>query len=807
MTVQMNSPYSDEICLSVRSFVEWILRSGDIDSRSEAGLSENAMAIGSLVHKRLQQREKAEGLYEAEVALKISASLLDGEKEVGKLCIEGRADGIYEPTEENPLYVIDEIKSTFSDVSLMEEPVPVHFAQAAVYAYIYATDNRLPAIGIQMRYVTLETEDGKMRISDTPVRTFYSEYSYEEISALFNSYLEKYKPWALWVLKHRRERMESINNLSFPFSYRSGQKKLVYQVYDTIGKEEMLFVEAPTGTGKTIAMLYPSIRRMGEGLTEKIFYLTAKTVTSFVAEDTMKLLFQQGLKATYVKITAKEKMCPLKTPECDPIHCPYAKGHFDRVNDCIYELITTKNSFSMSEISEAAERYKVCPFEMSLDASYFADVIIGDYNYAFAPHVALKRYFEGGSSDAVLLIDEAHNLSDRAREMYSAILVKENILSIKHLFSDAKSIVTAAEKVNKILLELKRECDKVTLFTEETFPTVLIYALLTLRDKIGKYLEETKNPENRADKLTRFFEIRDFLDTYDVMGEDYISYASFTESGEFFLKLFCIHPARRLGETFSDVRSSILFSATFLPIRYYKELLSEDPEVKAIQTESPFPPDHKKIVIASDVTSRYQRRNEDEYRKIASYITKIASEKRGNYLVFFPSYKFMEEVRGYISEDAGTILMQKRTMTEEDRREFLKTFETTSDTSLLGLTVIGGLFSEGIDLTGEKLIGVIIVGTGFPMVDAERELMKQYYEAHEENGFDFAYRFPGFNKVLQCAGRLIRTAEDRGMIFLLDDRFLQYPYPKLFPSDWKIAVTNIDGIESEIRDFWGKQIN
>lgn len=797
--------------LSVRELVEFVLREGDIDNRRTGPALTDAMLIGTMAHQKIQ-RSMGED-YEAEVSLKYLWSYNGGIS----LSIEGRADGIitdYNGKEkEKGAYTIDEIKGIFRDVERMEKPVGVHLAQAEMYAFILTEMYHLPRIAVQVTYVQLDINEKTQQlvVLSDKIHRFVFEYSCEEIRKKAEEYTGLFEKWASFVIDHRQRRKESADGFPFPYpEYRPGQKKIISQVYKTVREGKRLFVQAPTGIGKTLSMLYPAVRALGEGLSDKIFYLTAKTVTSNVAEEGMRLMDEKGLLFSYIKITAKEKMCPLEMMHCDPVNCERAKGHFSRINEAVYDLITHERCISSEKISEYALKHRVCPYEMSLDVSLYTDVIIADYNYAFAPHVRLQRYFGSGSKqDHIFLMDEAHNLVDRARDMYSAALVKEDVLQAKKFFKDQKGILKQLEKVNKQLLSLKRECDGKTVFTEETFPNVLLFDLMALKERITKYLDRNPNAPEMEEILNFYFEVSDFLDTADhLYNGGYLSYASFDEKGAFFLRLFCIDPSVRLKELLDNVTASVFFSATFLPINYYKELLTGDKDEMAMYVDSPFEQKNRRILVGKDVSSKYTRRNYQEYKKIAEYLLHMIKGARGNYLAFFPSHKYLEEVGEVLKEyqDKGEdfeLIFQKRSMKEEERKAFLDRFEEKTEHSLLGLSVMGGVFSEGIDLRHDRLIGVAVVGTGLPQVCVERELIKQFYQDRGENGFDYAYRYPGFNKVMQAAGRLIRTKEDRGIILLLDERFIWNNAVRLFPKEWSdYMITDSDRVFQDVSDFW-----
>ncbi|MCH5340607.1 MAG: ATP-dependent DNA helicase [Acetatifactor sp.] len=859
---------TEEIRISVRNLVEFILRHGDIDNRIQVS-PDNAMQEGGRIHRMIQRRMGAE--YQAEVSLKYTHST---ERYV--LIVEGRADGIIH---QDGKVIIDEIKGTYRDLNRMKAPMPLHLAQAKCYAYIYSLKKELKEIQVRLTYCNIPTEE---------LRYFYEDYTIPELERWFQDLISAYRRWSDYSWEWRRTRQSSIEGLAFPFPYREGQRELVADVYRTIYHGRKLFLEAPTGVGKTISTVYPAIQAMGKGMGEKLFYLTAKTITRTVAEDTLTILRQNGLHLKSVILTAKEKICFMEQTECNPESCPYAKGHYDRINDAMFDLLTSQESFSREQIEIYAEQYRVCPFELCLDMSLYADAVICDYNYLFDPHVYLKRFFGDGAGGSYLfLIDEAHNLLERGREMYSASLWKEQFLELlKELkqtvasemgkskktsdidgqltldmtqsltdMSDkpnvlpeelheesgdispigrrrsgrsvlvrqgyADKLVYHLERCNKELLAMKRECDGSCL-VEDIDP--FVQALMRFHSTLDDYLSEQEEEQLPARELLLdfFFEVSHFLEIYELLDENYVKYTQMGDDGTFLLKLFCVNPRENLKNCMLRGRSTILFSATLLPIQYYKKLLGGDPEDYEVYARSVFQPERKALFIANDVTSKYTRRSEEEYDNIARYIDEIVKNRHGNYMVFCPSYAFLRIIYGkymerYAGEDRECII-QSEYMSEADREDFLARFRGDSeldlqaeiameieeeDRILIGFCVLGGVFGEGIDLKNDSLIGAIIVGTGLPQVCFERELLKDYFDRTGESGFDYSYRYPGLNKVLQAAGRVIRTVEDVGIVALLDERFLQFSYQKLFPREWAAFETvTVDTISKRVERFW-----
>lgn len=776
--------------ISVRNLVEFVLRSGDIDNRHTAGAQKEAMLAGGKIHRKIQKRMGAG--YRAEVPLKHLAE--DEEQEI-VLLVEGRADGIIE---ENGIVTIDEIKGMYMDISRLEEPIMVHLAQAMCYGYFYCCDKHLDGVRLQITYANLETEE---------VKRFHVDRSKEELEHWFKGVVHEYFKWARYQYHHEIVRNDSIRGLEFPFPYREGQRELVVSVYKTIARKKKLFIQAPTGIGKTLSTVFPAVKAIGEGKGEKLFYLTAKTITRTVAEEALRILRGKGLVFSSVTITAKEKLCPMEKTECNPDACPYAKGHYDRVNEAVFDMIHMEQEMTREKILEYALKYQVCPFEFCLDISNWTDGIICDYNYVFDPNVRLKRYFaEGNQGEYLFLIDEAHNLVSRAREMYSAAVVKEDFLEVKRIVRGKSSkLEKLLDKCNKILLNMKREYEEWQIVEEITG---LAAGIMSLFAEMEVFMEDHPEFEDRDKVLDFYFCLRDFLNVYEQMDDHYRIYVENIGTSYFRVRMLCVNPARILSQCMGQGSSSILFSATLLPIKYYRTLLSGNEEDYAVYANSPFEEEKRLLMVATDVSSKYTRRTETEFRKVADYIRAAAGGRNGNYMVFFPSYQYMAEIERILEDEPleADLLVQGQGMDEEERKEFLEEFEKERDHSLVAFCVMGGVFSEGIDLKEERLIGVIIVGTGLPMVCVEQEILKGYFDETEERGFDFAYQYPGMNKVLQAAGRVIRTQEDEGVILLLDDRFLRREYLELFPREWEhYHMVNRNNVAQCIEDFWARR--
>lgn len=777
------------IRISVRNLVEFLLRSGDLDNRYSGKRDAEAMQAGSRLHRKIQGRMGSR--YQSEVTLKQQV-----EFEEYTVSVEGRADGIWT---DGDMVTVDEIKGTYRDIGKMEEAAPVHLAQAKCYAYFYAEQQGLSQIRTRMVYADLDTEE---------IRYFTADHTYEELKRWFQDLMTEYEKWVSFEYHWKQQRNASLRELVFPYAYREGQRELAVSVYRTILRKKRLFIQAPTGVGKTLSALFPSLKAVGEGLSDKIFYLTARTITRTVAADALDILRGQQIRLKSMILTAKEKLCVCEEVACDPDHCPYAKGHFDRINDAVYDLWTNgPDSYTRDVILDQAHKYQVCPFELNLDLSLWMDVVICDYNYVFDPNVYLKRFFgESVKGEYLFLVDEAHNLVERGRDMYSASLCKEDFLEIRRTIKEkGTGLAKALDRCNKHLLTLKRECvdNCQRLSSVGSFEIQLTH----LTSELDKFLERPV-PEDLRKTLTDFyFEIRNFLNMCERLDENYEIYTELKEDGRFWIHLYCVRPSVNLRLCLDKGNSTIFFSATLLPVNYYKDLLTGEMEDYAVYARSPFDTGNRLLLIGTDVSTRYTRRGDREYERMAEYVQQVAKARKGNYLVFFPSYQMLDRVyERCCSYEELLCVRQDSGMDETEREKFLEQFEEERDRSLAAFCVMGGIFSEGIDLANERLIGALVMGTGLPQVCREREILKEYFDRKGMDGFAYAYLYPGMNKVLQAAGRVIRTDEDRGVILLLDERFAGSAYKKLFPREWEQHdFCRVDSVSGYLEQFWSKR--
>ncbi|MCB2300531.1 ATP-dependent DNA helicase [Clostridium tagluense] len=782
-----------DIKISVRNLVEFVMRAGDLDMRF---MGSSRAVEGTIAHQKIQKenREKYSVFlgeeYSSEVSLKHIVPYNGG-----NIVIDGRADGILIKDNE---VTIDEIKTVTKDLDLLHEDYnSLHWAQAKCYAYIYGIQNNRKDMYVQLTYYEIDSEK---------IKRFIKAFSIKELQEFFTEIISSYFIWANITSDWNKARDSSIKDLKFPFdNYREGQRELAVSVYKTVVEHKKMFLQAPTGVGKTISTLFPAVKAMGEGYTSKIFYLTAKTITRQVAQDAFHKMKDNGLKFKTITITAKDKICFSKGSACNPEQCKFAKGHFDRVNEALQDILENENTFSREIIESYSNKYNICPFEFSLDLTIWSDCVICDYNYVFDPRVYLKRFFMDNSGDYTILVDEAHNLVDRAREMFSCEFHKKPLLELKKEIKGRQdNLYKVLNKLNALMLSMKKMCNEDGYYKQNSQPED-IYNLL---NKLTKILEVwlTKNEKSEVyDKfLDLYFNSLSFIRISELYDDKYITYVECTED-DVVLKMFCLDPSKLLREASKRGKSLVFFSATLLPLLYFKEILGGEKEDYHLTLDSPFNKKNIKVMIAKDISTKYKYR-ENSYSKIVEYIHAVINAKNGNYMVFFPSYKYMEVVSDIfvLKYPQIKVRIQTNFMTEDAREAFLQNFSNVDSENILGFGVLGGIFSEGIDLKGDRLIGAIVIGVGLPMICFEKEIIVEYYDKKSKCGYEYSYMYPGMNKVLQAAGRVIRTEEDRGTVLLIDDRFLEQRYRRLFPKQWDdfIRINSSEDARKKVCEFW-----
>lgn len=778
--------------LAVRELVEFILRSGSIDE----GKNSNHTALeGAKIHRKLQKQATEEN-YQKEVWLTKVVTLAGT-----SLQIEGRADGIFEAEGQ---VVIDEIKTSETPFEEVESgQIELFFYQAMVYAYLYAEVEQLSQIATRLTY--FQTVEEKIT---RQTRSF----TFEELTEFWEDLLAKYESWFVYQKEWQATRNASLQALPFPFSYRKGQRELAAAVYKTIHAQQKLFVEAPTGIGKTMSTLFPSFKALGEGLGERIFYLTAKTITRQVAENSITTLAEREARVKSVTLTAKDKICFLTERNCTPEHCPFAAGYYDRVNDGLWEMLQTEDQYTRPVIEKYAQKHMLCPFELSLDISRFCDVVIGDYNYLFDPTVYLRRFFETPNEENLVLVDEAHNLVNRAREMYSATISRNHLadleVKVAAKFRKLKKAFRRVDDEFELIAQMAQEQDW-TYHAQPSPADSLTQRLFQLQEVMKEWLAENPQQDGQEKMLAAYFEINRFTRMSEFYDDHYLTTVDLANY-DLVVKEFCVDPAYFLEQTTEKVGSSIFFSASFSPLAYYQEVLGGGEDSLTYRLPSPFPTAKQLILIDSAIQTIYRKRTEN-IPAIIEAIAALIHSKQGNYFVFFPSFAFLDQVVEAFQAAYPNINVQIQGshLTETEREHFLAAFQAEPTETLVGFCVLGGIFSEGIDLVGDRLIGAVIVGVGLPQMNHEQELIKDYFDAKNHQGFAYAYQLPGMNKVIQASGRVIRSMEDRGVVLLLDQRYLNPTYQKLLPLHWQNIrqVTSSQQIEQQTLEFWQNESN
>jgi DNA excision repair protein ERCC-2 len=774
--------------IAIRQLVEFIFREGDLGG---AFASDSYMAEGVRLHRKIQ---KSSGdTYESEVWLKHTV-------QCGSLTltIDGRADGAFCDRDGN--WCIDEIKTVAFPIDTIDENFkPVCWAQAYSYAYIFALEKQLSQISVRLTWCYQETEE---------IRQFVKLKTFKELDAFFNEMIEKYSRWAIMSHDWEIKRNSTIDTLKFPFeTYRRNQRELAASVYRAVRDSKRIFVNAPTGTGKTISTLFPALKALGLGHTEKIFYLSAKTINREVVAQALELVRTQGTAIRSAIITAKEKVCLNGKVTCNALECRFANGHFTRVNNALWDILISHDSYTKEVIEAYAVKHTVCPFEFALDITLWCDVIVCDYNYVFDPIVYLKRFFVDKTGKYAFLIDEAHNLVDRAREMFSADISTEQLKLLKTRLK--KYGRQGVLKVNKCIRYFNNFIDvsgQQNQIVVEPLNKSFVELLRPFCDYCKELFAVHRELVSDSDLLTAYFDMVTFLKISELYDEHYTSYMSI-DNKSVTARLYCLDPSHNLRLVLNRAKSSVFFSATLLPGEYFRTILGGDSEDQFIVLESPFDKANRLVAVVNDISVKYTDR-ESSAQAIADSILGAVTKRTGNYLAFFPSYAYMNTIYELVNASGYDMELQVQgsSMSEDERIQFIAGFKPSPLKTTIGFCVMGGMFSEGVDLKDDRCIGVFIVGAGVPQICFERDLIRHYFSNNQMDGYNYAYMFPGMNKVLQAAGRVIRTERDRGVIVLIDSRFASTRYQVLFPPEWfphkRVTAPNL---VASIQDFWERQ--
>ena len=785
--------------VSVRGLVEHCLRSGDLNLESWGPSSSSSLGDAIRAHQKVQS-SRGEG-YRKEVTL---AHVVENDHfalEIGG-CIDGvltRDTGV----------IIEEIKTTAGDLDAhTARPgsfgfAPTHWGQLQVYAYIYALQNDLEEVEGRLTYYQLQS--GR-------TRELERHFTIAVLRELFDELVEQYLRWANRIEDWLSERNDSITSTEFPFpAYRPGQREMAVQVYRAIQEEGRLLVRAPTGIGKTQATIFPAIKALGERRIEKIFYLTARTTGRALAEQAVRELRISnggGLRLKSVTLTAKDKICFNPDKACNGDECEFARGFYDRIDAAVEELFTQDN-FCRESIETVAHRHRVCPFELSLELALWADLIVCDYNYVFDPRAYLRRFFAADGGSYAFLVDESHNLVDRAREMYSAELRKRDVLALRRLVDRGRhhALHRSLNALNRVFLEARERCDSPRADAEA--PEPLYAPLKTFVLQAESFLAtglERGHPVHQV-LLDLYFDVSRFLRVAERFDERYVT--CYEAAGrDVRVKLFCTDPSKELAESLDKAKSSVFFSATLTPMNYFRTALGCGADAASYVLPSPFPAEHLRVLVNDRIATTYKKRAQTRVA-LTRLLTTFVEQKQGNYLLYFPSYEYMSAVVQEFAELAADVetLVQRPDMNEAERGAFLERFSDDNTDTLVGFAVMGGIFGEGIDLVGERLTGAAIVGVGLPGLSPERDQVRDHFDRTASSGFDYAYVFPGMNRVLQAAGRVIRSESDRGTILLVDERFAQARYRSLLPAEWQpVSVASELELRETLTTFWSRNV-
>ncbi len=753
------------LVLSVHQLVDFLLRKGDIDERV---YNRSTMNEGTKIHAYYQKKQGND--YLSEYFLK-NDIIYEGVR----VTLSGRADGVIF---QHGYYIIDEIKSTIIDLEqFFSSQFEWHIGQAKCYAYLLAKEKNLTSIGVRLTYIrqnALENEKDKM----------IKEYSFTfiELEHFVYGLIDAYLSFYNLIFTHEEKRIKSSKELTFPFSsFRLGQKELIELVSEAAFKNKTIFVEAPTGIGKTISTLFPFIKASSDDEMSKIFYLTAKNVGKINVFDTVRILKENGLFLYLINITAKEKICFCKGKQCNPDECPFTKDYYSKVQIAIKYALTDSSSFDYFKIVEIAKEFEICPFEFQLDLSLFMDLIVCDYNYMFDPISYLKRFFDEDQSHFLTLIDEAHNLVERSKDMYSALLEQDKVNTARASIRKIK---------NRKLKNLIKKIDKIFdyyfdnyILDKEHDEYIMIDELknefkLYLDDFIQNYTKISKenNKDITSELKDLFLQINRFSKIYELKNENFLLYLK-VDNNLLEIHLSCIDASDFINNISKRNRANVFFSATLSPKEYYVNALMYNEEDKQFTSFlSPFDKNNFRVLVNSDISIKYKNRNQT-IQSVVEYIKAFISSKVGNYFIYCPSYEYLSNlVQNLKDEENVELHVQNKDMNEEEKRQFLSFFMPNPNKTNIGLLVLGSIFSEGIDLIDDRLIGVVIIGVGLPRINFLSDEIKKHYDEKGLNGYSYAYLYPGLNKVMQAVGRVIRSESDIGSALFIDERYNTYPY-------------------------------
>ena len=694
----------------------------------------------------------------------------------------------------------------------------VEQARGEGYIAAFVLNESTKDTDVEIRYLYTNRQTGEEN-------EIYERVSAKKLRSFFEKCKMSIKVYARPEIERVTERLPSMKSIKFPYeNVREGQHEIIRAVYKNVARGGTLFTAAPTGTGKTVSMLFPAVRALGDGRCDKIFYFTPKTTTAKAACDCIERLAEVGAKIRGVVIPSKERACKNRTI-CKNSRMMCANAKCNKLADAVLALYDSGAVVvSLDELWRVSKEYTVCPHELALSYAELCDVVICDVNYLFDPVVYIRRFFDTGGNYA-FLIDEAHNLPDRAREMYSAEISEAQLSTLPNdeLFPEESAVKeftrVAAESFRSVLLpsisdELYRDENggEIGAVHLSEIP-VELYGIFDdlaaqFEDAIFKsFGAKDEEAEARTHALREYYynvkKFRNAMESFDSAYELFV----FMESGKLRAKCYCIDPSKNIAKRLEKGSSATFFSGTLSPMYYYRAVLGNDRTSDMLEVSSPFDPSQISVSIMDKISTRLSERD-DTLGAVCRVIAATVSAKRGNYMIFSPSFAYSEALARIFRSKYPKIrvLEQKKNMTSLEKQQFLEEFERESDNYLIGFCVMGGIYSEGVDLAGDSLIGAVIVGIGIPALSYEREAIAAYYNEKYEEGKQFAYIYPGMNRVLQAAGRVIRREDDKGVVVLIDDRFDDPIYRSVIPKLWEGMkfIADPKELRAELDEFWKK---
>ena len=768
------------IKIAIKELAYFTCQSGNLTPEF---FSNRDLQIGKHAHDYLQSKYNEKS--QKEVYIKNNISYMGKD-----IILHGFMDGLLNEDEE---IIIEEIKSTTLDLDeITTEYHKEHLAQLKIYAYLYAINNNIDRIHTRLTYIS---------VVDYETKKFDQIFNVNDLEEFVFSLLEEYLNWLYLLEKSEQNKIKTIKEIEFPYKQkRAYQNNLMKAVYETMENNEILYAIAPTGIGKTMATLFPALKSLKEK--EKIFYATAKGSGKNAPLDAIKLLARNGLKLKTIDLTAKSKICNVCSKHCRPEECPYAKGFFDKLKNATYDIFESTDIFDKEKILEVANKHQICAFEFSLYLSYFCDLIIADYNYVFDPHAHLIRYFDDDTYKIKVLVDEAHNMISRSKEMYSANISTIDLRTVRARLTGLKpSVRNDCNKAIEIMEKYRERLADKALICDEIQDLDLAVVIKNIISKIEQILTENQKIDKIDDVYEIYHKLLSYSHTSDIYSHTH-RYLIKLENDNIYVNLFCLDASDFILETIQNsIKSIVFFSATMTPIKYYSDLLTKSIG-KTLELPSPFNPDNLEIIINNKISTKYKNRSAS-IDEIIEIIETTTNNRKGNYIVFFPSYKYLEMIVDKVELEGCEMIIQSSDLDDKKRIEIIEKFREKSEFSRVGFFVMGGVFSEGIDLIGDALSGVIIVGVGLPMICDENNILKDYFDQIYAKGFEYAYMYPGFTKVIQAVGRVIRTETDRGFAILIDERFNYSQYRNLMPQHWKnIKVINSNYVlKKELEEF------